>query len=153
MKKSERQNIIKDLIVNQLVTKQDDLMTLLKDRDVVATQATISRDMREMHIVKGADHEGNQRYMIFETNDEDPTEILFKTFKQTAQKIDQIQFVNIVKTTPNDGNRLAAVFDDIEMTEIVGTIAGFDTIVVFSPNETLATQLHQKLSKHLSTEG
>lgn len=153
MKKSERQKIIKDLIANQPVAKQDDLMTLLKTHQVVATQATISRDMREMHIVKGTDHEGHQRYMIFETNDEDPAEALFKTFKQTAQQIDQIQFVNIIKTTPNDGNRLAAVFDDTQMPEIVGTLAGFDTIVVFSPDEALATQLHQKLAHYLSAEG
>lgn len=124
-------------------------MGLLKQRGVIATQATISRDMREMHIVKSADDQGVQRYMIFHSSTEDPTSLLFHTFKQTALQIDQIQFVNIIKTASNDGNRLAAVFDDTKMPEIVGTLAGFDTIVVFSPNEELALQLNQRLSKYL----
>ncbi|AVK99728.1 arginine repressor [Pediococcus inopinatus] len=153
MKKSERQKIIADLISNQLVAKQDDLMDLLKTRGVVATQATISRDMREMHIVKSADSQGVQRYMIFQSSTEDPTSLLFRTFKQTALQIDQIQFVNIIKTASNDGNRLAAVFDDTKMPEVVGTLAGFDTIVVFSPNQELAAQLNQRLSKYLPDEG
>ncbi|GEL14231.1 arginine repressor [Pediococcus cellicola] len=152
MKKNERQKIITELIINQPITKQDDLMRLLEEHGVNATQATISRDMRELHIVKGADREGKQRYMIFQTSTEDPTEVLFKTFKQTAKKIDQIQFVNVIKTTPNDGNRLAAVFDDTKMPEIVGTIAGFDTIVIFSPDQKQATQLNQRLAKILETD-
>ncbi|WP_412988302.1 arginine repressor [Pediococcus siamensis] len=152
MKKSERQKIVTDLIMNQPIAKQDDLMQLLKEHGVVATQATISRDMRELHIVKGADREGKQRYMIFQASPEDPTELMFKTFAKIAKQIDQIQFVNIIKTTPNEGNRLAAVLDETTLPEIVGTLAGFDTIVIFSPNETLATNLNHKLTKYLNNE-
>lgn len=72
-------------------------------------------------------------------------------FQESVNKITQVQFINIVKTEPNHGNRVAAVIDDADIEEIRGTLAGFDTLVIFSADVDEATVLNQKLNALMQT--
>lgn len=157
MKKNVRQKKIIDLISEDSISTQLDLLKALSDSGIRTTQATLSRDIKELNLVKQADTTGELVYRVL-----DPEEQLEFTnsqsnrpnpvreiIKESVMKITQVQFINIVKTQPNDGNRVAAVVDDTEMEGVRGTIAGFDTLVIFSADQEEATKLNEKLNSFL----
>ena len=110
-------------------------MAALKAAGIDATQATISRDIREMQIVKAQDAKGTLRYTIFRGSEESQLERLGRSIREVGLTITRVQFLNVIKTLPSNGNLLAAIIDDIDFDQVVGTIAGHDTIVVISPDE------------------
>lgn len=152
MKKSVRQAKIEQLINQYTITTQDDLMQRLKDNDITATQATISRDIREMQIVKAADGNGNLRYTIFKAGNKSEELRLYDTIYEVVTNITQVEFMNIVRTLPSDGNLLAAIIDDLNLPEVAGTLAGHDTIFIVSPNENVAKQFNDKIVSHVNPD-
>ncbi|KRM12746.1 ArgR family transcriptional regulator [Paucilactobacillus suebicus] len=152
MKKSVRQAKIEQLINQYTITTQDDLMQRLKDNDITATQATISRDIREMQIVKAADGNGSLRYTIFKAGNKSEELRLYDTIYEVVTNITQVEFMNIVRTLPSDGNLLAAIIDDLNLPEVAGTLAGHDTIFIVSPNENVAKQFNDKIVSHVNPD-
>ena len=65
-------------------------------------------------------------------------------FGEVVIDFTQVEFMNVVKTTPSDGNALAALIDDMDDDAITGTLAGHDTILVISPNREAASRLHDR---------
>ncbi|MCH4170648.1 MAG: arginine repressor [Lactobacillus sp.] len=149
MKKTERQMILEQIIHQHVVSTQDELLALLKDEGVDATQATISRDIRDLQIVKARDESGNLRYMIFQGDSVSNDERLEDTISNVVLSVVQVQFLNVVKTLPSNGNVLAAVIDDLAMPDVVGTVAGHDTVVIISPDNDAAKRMHQRISDNI----
>ncbi|GAF39614.1 arginine repressor [Agrilactobacillus composti DSM 18527 = JCM 14202] len=149
MKKTERQMILEQIIHQHVVSTQDELLALLKDEGVDATQATISRDIRDLQIVKARDESGNLRYMIFQGDSVSNDERLEDTISNVVLSVVQVQFLNVVKTLPSNGNVLAAVIDDLSMPDVVGTVAGHDTVVIISPDNDAAKRMHQRISDNI----
>ena len=135
MNKSERQAALARLIYHKPIATQEELLAALKAAGIDATQATISRDIREMQIVKAQDAKGTLRYTIFRGSEESQLERLGRSIREVGLTITRVQFLNVIKTLPSNGNLLAAIIDDIDFDQVVGTIAGHDTIVVISPDE------------------
>ncbi|KMO50279.1 arginine repressor [Lacticaseibacillus rhamnosus] len=135
MNKSERQAALARIINQKPITTQEELLAALKAAGIDATQATISRDIREMQIVKAQDAKGTLRYTIFRGSEESQLERLGRSIREVGLTITRVQFLNVIKTLPSNGNLLAAIIDDIDFDQVVGTIAGHDTIVVISPDE------------------
>lgn len=152
MKKDLRQKKILDLIAENSIATQLDLLKALDNAGIGTTQATLSRDIKELNLVKQADITGDLSYRVL--NPEEQVEYdaspIKEIIKESVMKITQVQFINIVKTQPNDGNRVAAVVDDTEMEGVRGTIAGFDTLVIFSADQEEATKLNEKLNSFLN---
>lgn len=135
MNKSERQAALARIINQKPIATQEELLAALKASGIDATQATISRDIREMQIVKAQDAKGTLRYTIFRGSEESQLERLGRSIREVGLTITRVQFLNVIKTLPSNGNLLAAIIDDIDFDQVVGTIAGHDTIVVISPDE------------------
>ena len=135
MNKSERQAALARIINQKPIATQEELLVALKADGIDATQATISRDIREMQIVKAQDAKGTLRYTIFRGSEESQLERLGRSIREVGLTITRVQFLNVIKTLPSNGNLLAAIIDDIDFDQVVGTIAGHDTIVVISPDE------------------
>ena len=135
MNKSERQAALARIINQKPIATQEELLAALKAAGIDATQATISRDIREMQIVKAQDAKGTLRYTIFRGSEESQLERLGRSIREVGLTITRVQFLNVIKTLPSTGNLLAAIIDDIDFDQVVGTIAGHDTIVVISPDE------------------
>ena len=132
MNKSERQAALTRIINQKPIATQEELLAALKAAGIDATQATISRDIREMKIVKSQDATGTLRYTIFRGSSESQ---LGRSIREVGLSITRVHFMNVIKTLPSNGNLLAAIIDDIGFEQVVGTIAGHDTIVVISPDE------------------
>ena len=128
MNKSERQAALARIINQKPIATQEELLAALKADGIDATQATISRDIREMQIVKAQDAKGTLRYTIFRGSEESQLERLGRSIREVGLTITRVQFLNVIKTLPSNGNLLAAIIDDIDFDQVVGTIAGHDTI-------------------------
>ncbi|WP_137625776.1 arginine repressor [Lactiplantibacillus pingfangensis] len=152
MKKTDRQAAIEQLINQVPIATQEELMARLKAEGIAATQATISRDIREMQIVKSPDDNGHARYTIFKASNQNEQDRLFENLHDVVTGVDRVEFMTIIHTLPSNGNLLAAIIDDLNLPEVSGTLAGHDTIFIVSPSVEVAKSLHTLLMAHVQTD-
>ena len=127
--KIERQAKILELIVKNEIGTQEELTTKLEEAGFNATQATISRDIREMKLTKVADGAGKLRYVAFKTTEDNLNEKYIRIFLDGFISMDNAQNILVVKTVSGMAMAVAAALDHMDFPEIVGSIAGDDTIM------------------------
>lgn len=136
MRKKERHELIKQIISEHPIRNQNELMDYLQQLHVSATQATISRDIRDLKIVKTIDDSGKPRFEIFQEpqipTEDDDIKRLIRMTNEVIVKVDTVQFMTIVNTLPDNAHLLASVLDDLSSEMIVATMASFDTIIIIS---------------------
>lgn len=136
MRKKDRHELIKQIISENPIRNQNELMDYLQQYQVSATQATISRDIRDLKIVKTIDETGKPRFELFHEQqtptEDDDIKRLIRMTKDVIVKVDTVQFMTIVSTLPDNAHLLASVLDDLSSEFIVATMASFDTIIVIS---------------------
>lgn len=120
--KSYRQKVIKDLVSNQEIGSQDELMQQLSLNEIIVTQATLSRDLRELKISKLPNAKGEYFYKL--------TEVEPKFNSSDTETISFTHNLAVVKTQPGFATRIALEIDQTPHSEIIGTIAGDDTIFI-----------------------
>ena len=147
MKKSNRQLAIKQIINNYDIATQEELLHYLNKEGVEATQATISRDIKEMHLVKTTTSNGNVKYTLFQNNKMSNEEKLQSTLGEVVIKLTRVQFMTILMTIPGNAHVIGALMDAIDFPEKVGTIAGNDTCLIISKNEEEAIKMYDYLHK------
>ncbi|MCP0886755.1 arginine repressor [Ligilactobacillus sp. WILCCON 0076] len=152
MKKEQRQAKIEQLIKQNLISTQDDLMRRLEESGIKATQATISRDIRDMKIIKEQDGNGNLHYVIFKANNQTEEERLYKTIYDTVKSLTQVEFMNVIHTMPRNANVLAAILDDLVQPQIVGTLAGYDTVIIISGSKSDASSVNELFRIHMNED-
>ena len=137
--KAERQAKILDLIVKKEIGTQEELTTELERAGFVATQAMVSRDIREMKLTKVAMSNGKLRYVAYRKTEENMTEKYNRIFCDGFVSMDNAQNILVIKTVAGMAMAVAAALDHMELPEIVGSIAGDDTIMcaVRSVDDTL----------------
>ena len=150
MKKSNRQLAIKQIINNYDVGTQEELLHYLKEEGVEATQATISRDIKEMHLVKTTTSNGNVKYALFQNNQMSTEEKLQSTLGEVTIKLTRVQFLTILMTIPGNAHVIGALMDAIDFPEKAGTIAGKDTCIIISKNEEDAIKMYDYLHKWIN---
>ena len=145
---------MEQLFADNKITTQEQLQQLLRAEGVEVTQATISRDMRILNIVKVSDQNGNTYYKQMMVEGEKNYERLFQEINDNVLGIQRINFINLIRTTVNSSyaNILAAKLDDLELAEIAGTLAGNDTVVVFSKNEEDAEIVYKMIYEHMDDD-
>jgi transcriptional regulator of arginine metabolism len=143
MTKSYRHGQILKLIRSKQVYTQGDLAVELQKLGVAATQVTLSRDIRELGLVKTPD---GYRQIPADAPGPDLAAIIgdFLRDVRIAQNL------LVLKTAPGNANTLASALDQEEWPEVVGTIAGDDTIIVIAPDNETAHTLEGKLLGYLS---
>jgi transcriptional regulator of arginine metabolism len=136
--KSFRHGQIVKLIRNRSISTQEELARALKSVGVEATQVTLSRDIRELGLVKTANG-------YREIEREEPLLRFAMLAGEFLQDVRIAQNQVVLRTAPGHANSVAVALDDEEWPEIVGTIAGDDTILVICPDTATAKTVHQKL--------
>lgn len=127
--KAERQAKILDLIVKKEIGTQEELTMELERAGFVATQATVSRDIREMKLTKVAMSDGKLRYVAYRKTEEKMVEKYTRIFRDGYVSMDNAQNILVIKTVSGMAMAVAAALDHMELPEIVGSIAGDDTIM------------------------
>jgi transcriptional regulator of arginine metabolism len=136
--KSYRQSQILKLIRRSPIFTQEELARALKESGIDATQVTLSRDMRELGVVKTA--EGYRQL-----GNAPPGPAFNALAGEFLQDVRLAQNQVVLKTAPGHANSVAVALDDAEWPEVVGTIAGDDTILVICPDSKTAEAVQTKL--------
>ncbi len=123
--KYARQQAIISLIQDQIISNQDMLRSLLQEHGFPVTQATVSRDIHELNLIKKADAEGNYRYVRPAPPLTDPD-----LFAKNIVAIDMAGHTVVIKCHSGMAQAVCTQLDSIDRAEIVGTLAGDDTIFV-----------------------
>jgi transcriptional regulator of arginine metabolism len=143
MNKNYRQGQILKLIRSNAISTQEDLAVELKKVGVHTTQVTLSRDMRELGLVKTPD---GYRQLAPQSSGPDLATIL----AEFLQDVRVAQNLLVLKTQPGHASTLAIALDHEEWDEVVGTLAGDDTVLVIAPDKETAATLQGKLLGYLS---
>ncbi len=129
--KEKRQRAILDIIANQNIETQEQLLVELKRRAFRCTQATISRDMKELQLIKELAPSGSYRYTVsVHQNRRDFNDRLRNVFREGVTSVDLAQNIIVLKTMPGLANAAAAALDGMEIEEMVGSLAGDDTALL-----------------------
>jgi transcriptional regulator of arginine metabolism len=118
------------VIREKVIATQDELATSLNDAGMEVTQATISRDIKELGIIKVTTAAGDQKYIPMERSGEVASGRLMKVFAEAVIQIEVAMNLVIIKTLPGMAQAGAAALDSMRLPEIAGSIAGDDTIFV-----------------------
>ncbi len=127
MKKNRHDKII-EIINNHVVETQEQLASLLKEAGYEVTQATVSRDIRQMKLTKQVIEDGRQKYVYFTADPEVMHDKYVNVLKAGFVSIDTAQNILVIKTVSGMAMALATAIDALELPQIVGCIAGDDTI-------------------------
>lgn len=127
--KRDRQKKILELVHQQSIDTQEDLAECLKKAGFRATQATISRDIRELKLIKVTTQGGPQKYVVLPDEDK-LNEKYFRVLKDGLISMDLAQNILVVKTVSGMAMAVAAAIDALDLSPVVGSIAGDDTIMV-----------------------
>ena len=150
--KVARQAKILEIIENNIIETQEELAQMLKDGGFDVTQATVSRDIREMKLTKIATENGKQKYSVYSNNDNEISEKLIRVFKEAVLKMDYAQNMIVIKTLEGMGMAVAVALDNMQNNEILGTIAGDDTVFCVVRGSNQAISIIEKLYKVIRTE-
>ncbi len=149
MTKSERQSKILEIISNNVVSTQEDLVKRLNKQGYNVTQATMSRDLQELRITKMMLNDGTYKYATAKIPEISINEKMRAVFSQCLMSVDYANNIVVVKTFAGAAQAVAAALDSFVWDEIMGSIAGDDTIMVVVRNEKSAKQLAIKLSRFI----
>lgn len=129
MKKSRHQKI-KELVEKYEIETQEELADKLREAGYTVTQATVSRDIREMKLSKISMGDGRQKYAVLIHNDHYLSDKYIRVLKDGFVSMDMAQNILVVKTVSGMAMAVAAAIDAMKLKEIVGSIAGDDTIMM-----------------------
>ena len=138
--KTKRQTKMLELIKKHDIETQEELSDYLQKEGYQVTQATVSRDIREMKLTKIAMSNGRQKYAALTEANEDLSEKYTRVFRDAFVSMDMAQNILVIKTVSGMAMAVAAAIDAMHLHEIVGCIAGDDTIMcaVRSVDDTIA---------------
>ena len=146
--KTARQGIILEIIASRDIETQNQLMEALSERGVKSTQATLSRDIKELRLVKELSTSGRYRYAQ-PAHDESAghNEKLRKIFKEGVVSCDTAMNLIVLKTLPGLASAASSAMDGMELPSLVGTVAGDDTVFLAMRDVKSAEQFCEEIRK------
>ena len=128
--KSIRHTRIKDIIENKVIETQEELAEELRKKSIDVTQATVSRDIKELMLIKLPTGDGRYRYAFpLEKNVVFSQSRMVRMFQDSVTSIDYSENIIVIKTLPGAANAVASTLDYAKWPEIIGTVAGDDNIL------------------------
>ena len=146
--KNDRQTILLEIIEQEAVETQEQLLRRLAERGVKCTQATVSRDIKQLHLVKEPTGQGRYRYAVsVQKSKLNFAEKLRTIFRECVLSVEAAQNLVVLKTIEGMAQGAAFALDNMGDTDIVGTLAGDDTIFILTRTENTAVNLVGELRK------
>ena len=146
--KKIRQSVILELIAEQEIETQSQLLEALRERGVESTQATVSRDIRELRLVKEISSDGKYRYIPAGQGDaSDSSQRLMELFREGCVGFDHAQHTVVIKTLPGLASAVCGAVDAMYDDNILGTVAGDDTGILVMRNAAAAERLCTQLRR------
>lgn len=136
MSKAQRHIKIRELITENEIETQDELVSDLKALGFDVTQATVSRDIKELHLVKVPSKNDLYKYSLPADHRFNPHDKLKRLIRDAFVKIDYTSHLIVLKTLPGNAHALGVLIDNLDWDEIMGTICGDDTCLMICKQET-----------------
>jgi transcriptional regulator of arginine metabolism len=146
--KTRRQSVIMELVDQEALRSQEQLRRRLHQRGFEATQATISRDIADLGLVKRSGDGAYQRPGLEATSPELARTTLERATAGFLQRVERVQQLVVLRTGRGQAQALAEALDRAQLTETVGTIAGDDTILVIARDSKRAAALVKRLEAY-----
>ncbi|MBQ3724186.1 MAG: arginine repressor [Oscillospiraceae bacterium] len=148
--KNERQELLLQIVSEEIIETQEQLLEALEKRGVRSTQATISRDIKQLHLVKEPSGQGTYRYAVSaQKNHLNFADRLRTIFRQSVLSVDYAQNIVVLKTMPGLAQGAASALDGMENVGVVGSLAGDDTVLLVMRNEHGAAALCTEVKEQL----
>ncbi|WP_085833380.1 arginine repressor [Clostridium merdae] len=148
--KTRRHTKILELISEYQVDTQEELLRRLKDAGFDVTQATVSRDIKELRLVKILSADGKYRYANNQEPSRDISGIFYSLFEDSAIEVDNAMNLVVIKCLTGMANAVCAALDGLRWEKVVGTVAGDDTLLVITKTPETALELKEDLKKLIS---
>lgn len=147
--KTARQRKLIELIENNDIYTQEDLAKMLNDSGFDVTQATISRDLRDLNITKMSENGGQQKYVTVQEKKSQFNDKLLRVMKAGYISMDYAENIIVIKTSSGMAMAVAASVDALSWSEIVGVVAGDDTILCVIRHKEKVFEVMERLKKML----
>lgn len=145
MSKGQRLIKIRELITTYDIETQDELVDRLKNAGFNVTQATISRDIKELHLVKIPLNDGRYKYSLPADQRFNPLQKLKRNLTDAFISIDHAGHLIVLKTLPGNAHSIGALIDILDWEEIVGTLCGDDTCLIICRDEEKSRIISEKI--------
>ncbi len=149
MNKGHRHIKIREVITNNEVETQDELVDLLRSANFNVTQATISRDIKELHLVKIPLMDGRYKYSMPVEQRFNPLQKLKRVLVDSFVKMDSAGHLLVIKTLPGTASAMGVLIDHLEWEEALGTICGDDTCLIICRDPAHPEMLTERLMNML----
>ncbi|RCW65418.1 transcriptional regulator AhrC/ArgR [Saliterribacillus persicus] len=149
MSKVQRHIKIRELVTDNDIETQDDLVSHLQGLGYNITQATVSRDIKELHLVKVPMMDGRYKYSLPADQRFNPLEKLRRLIMDAFISIDTATHFIVMKTLPGNANAIGALIDNLVWDEIMGTICGDDTILIICKSDKDAIKIKDQFLEML----
>lgn len=148
--KGQRHIKIREIIANQEIETQDDLVSSLRNAGFQVTQATVSRDIKELMLIKVPTDEGKYKYSMPTAQRFNPVQKLQRALVDSFVSIDHTGNLVVIKCLPGTANSVAVLVDNMEWPDLLGTICGDDTILMICRNEAYSEFIIQQIMGFIS---
>lgn len=145
MNKIERHELIKSMIRQERIGRQADIQERLNARGVIVTQTTLSRDLRELGVIKI--HDNGRSYYSLSVEDEDVN--YSQLLAEYAYKVERASFILVLHSELGEAALMANIIDAEKPTTILGTLAGANTLLVICRDEEAAKQVEAEINHFL----
>lgn len=142
-----RHTKILEIIEKNTIETQEEIVEKLKQLGMDVTQATVSRDIKELRLIKVMTNDQRYKYASIVQNENVISDKLLNVFIQSFVSCDYANNIIVVKTLPGMAQASASAIDSLKWQDIIGTIAGDDTIMIVCRAEKIAEQLVNKFNK------
>jgi transcriptional regulator of arginine metabolism len=149
MKKKRHEQILK-LIENYSISTQDELLKRLRENGFEATQATVSRDIKELRLVKTMGSNSTYRYTVGKTETDEMLEKFYSIFANSVISADYAGNTIVIRCYTGMAQAACAAFDSMKWDGLVGTLAGDDTIFALCRTEGYASQMKDAIQRLLT---
>jgi transcriptional regulator of arginine metabolism len=148
--KSKRHNVILDIINNMEIETQEELAEELKSLGYNVTQATVSRDIKILKLIKMQSSSGKYRYVAPNKEERDINDKLYSILSNAAISVEKVDKFVVIKTLTGAASAVAEAIDSLYASDVAGTIAGDNTIFVLVRTDEKALELISKVRKMIS---
>ena len=150
MMKNDRQSMILEIISQENIETQEQLLARLQERGISSTQATISRDIKQMHLIKEPVGQGVYKYAVSGNRTKlNFAEKLRTIFRESITSIDYAQNIVVIKTMPGLASAACAALDNMEFNFLVGSLAGDDTAFLVMRDTDSAAEFCEEIKEML----
>ena len=145
--KQGRQSTILEIIENHDVETQEQLSEILGSMGFEVTQATISRDIKELKLVKVQSDAGAYKYAVAGKGQHGKLDVFKRVFRETVVSVEQAASLVVVRTMTGSANAAAEAIDEMDMSEVAGTLAGDNTIFIAVKQEGMQKKVVDELGR------